>query len=751
MHKSCLIIAGLLSAFAAHAQPDPDGPQLPIPLLQSRLSVAKTDTARLNLLIHIALAFLDSAESRPALADTALRYLSRVGSSPVTYANRRLDGWYQLTTARAYRAGGQSKHDSAIRHVLLALDILQPFRLDWAKACVEAAFIYVDARNSHEDSLQIAYYKKAIPIFSAEREQKWLAYTLQYLGGATKDPREALTYQHQALDIYRSLPNPDLRPLYSALAGSYSEIGDPQNALQYSLKAVRQEDGRPHPDQTSVLTYNQAAYTFANQGDYKQAAFYYGRSLEMAIRFADTFAILVDASGLVRADLNIGRYDSALAVRRRISRAFRPQTTEEQITEAENFAAIFQKMDRLDSLKPYIGTLSKLDSRLSSNDYTRRKTLPALASYYNRTGNFPLAKEYSRDLIRIGRLNNSIAAISTGYQHLSTADSALGNYRLAMQEYQRYIHLRDSLRDTDNARQVAALNLQYETEKKDKDIQALKHNQQLSNLALHQAGLTRNFIIAGSALLLILLLVTINRYRIKQRSNRQLSSLLSEKDVLLTEKEWLLKEIHHRVKNNLQIGISLLNLQSYHIENEKAQSAIRQSRNRMYAMSLIHQRLYQADNLKTIDMRQYIAQLIESIGDSYASEKEIDFRLAVQPLELDVEHALPVGLILNETVTNSLKYAFPNRRKGCISVILDQTADRITLSIADDGVGAPAGFELHRDHSMGMQLIDILVQQLDGSIQIDNCGGLAITIEFPRPNTTLIPTSPHRRPALQDS
>jgi two-component sensor histidine kinase len=335
--------------------------------------------------------------------------------------------------------------------------------------------------------------------------------------------------------------------------------------------------------------------------------------------------------------------------------------------------------------------------------------------------------------MRLGRLLSLIQATSFAYRGLATADSAQGNYRLAMDEYQQYILLKDSMQNVNNKKQLASLNLQYQTEKKDKDIQSLNHQQQLSGIALHQASLTSNFIIAGAILLLILLAVAINRYCLKQRSNKQLNGLLTEKDLLLTEKEWLLREIHHRVKNNLQIGISLLNLQSYHIENEKAQSAIRQSRNRMYAMSLLHQRLYQTVDLKTIDMPRYLADLIECIGDSYASEKNIDFRLDCSPLELDVEHALPVGLILNETITNSLKYAFPDRKNGFITIGLGTAGDDIVLTIADDGVGMPPDLQLRPNPSMGMQLIDVLVRQLEGTLEMSNRGGLVVTIHFPIP------------------
>ncbi len=129
----------------------------------------------------------------------------------------------------------------------------------------------------------------------------------------------------------------------------------------------------------------------------------------------------------------------------------------------------------------------------------------------------------------------------------------------------------------------------------------------------------------------------------------ELQELNIAQNKLLDEKEWLLKEIHHRVKNNLQIAMSLLKSQSFYLENEKAVAAIRQSRNRMYAMSLIHQRLYQSDNLELIHMNRYIPELIDYIEDSYAGDRNIRFRMNIDPVKLDVAQARPYRLDLSST------------------------------------------------------------------------------------------------------
>ena len=260
-------------------------------------------------------------------------------------------------------------------------------------------------------------------------------------------------------------------------------------------------------------------------------------------------------------------------------------------------------------------------------------------------------------------------------------------------------------------------------------------------------GLDNEAMLVGVLLVFVLLAVCIDRYRIiKQSKDRlyqqqqaldhkvlELEHVHLSRNKLLAEKEVLLKEIHHRVKNSLQVAISLLNTQSHYLENEKAVSALRQSRNRMYAMSIIHQRLYQSDNLELIHMNRYIPELIRYIKESFAEDRQLHFRLHIDPVRLDVDQAVPIGLIINEAVTNSIKYAFPDRNDGVIDISLRDLRDKgLRLEIADDGIGLREDLGIKRVRSMGMELIDSLKLQLEGRMTISNKGGTAICIIFLR-------------------
>ena len=276
-----------------------------------------------------------------------------------------------------------------------------------------------------------------------------------------------------------------------------------------------------------------------------------------------------------------------------------------------------------------------------------------------------------------------------------------------------------------------------EKNSEDKNIQLLKEQGQLQQTNKPYKNVILYIFIIALAVLLILVGFSFCRYCIKCKKDKELKAKQDEIDRqniqlkhLGDEKEWLIKEIHHRVKNNLQIVISLLNTQSAYLQNEDALQAIQNSQHRMHAMSIIHQKLYQTENLSGIDMSWYIQELVNYLKDSFDTENKIKFNLEIQPIELDIAQAIPLGLIMNEAITNAIKYAFPDR-KGIIDIELKEIANlKNKLSIADNGVGLQPEFHnLERD-SLGMSLMMGLTEQLDGIFKINSERGVLITIEF---------------------
>ncbi len=203
----------------------------------------------------------------------------------------------------------------------------------------------------------------------------------------------------------------------------------------------------------------------------------------------------------------------------------------------------------------------------------------------------------------------------------------------------------------------------------------------------------------------------------------------------LREKEVLLREVHHRVKNNFQIIVSLLSLQARNIESDDTTRIFNDSINRIRAMALVHESLYRSSDISEIDFASYIRTISEEIFDNYASiDRRPEFRLDIDEIRLAVDQAIPCGLIVNELITNSLKYAFPaGSEPGRVMVSLKCCEnDTASLMVADDGVGMPEGFSAAQSQTLGIELVMLLAKQIQGSWAIDRAGGTAWSITFPR-------------------
>ncbi|MCE5213416.1 MAG: histidine kinase, partial [Methanobacterium sp.] len=199
----------------------------------------------------------------------------------------------------------------------------------------------------------------------------------------------------------------------------------------------------------------------------------------------------------------------------------------------------------------------------------------------------------------------------------------------------------------------------------------------------------------------------------------------------LTEKETLIKEIHHRVKNNLQIISSLLDLQEDYVkEDPSAVSVLEESKNRVISMAMIHEMIYQSEDLSHINFADYIRNLTSNLFQSYGAGFNITSELNVERICLNIETSIPLGLLITELVSNSLKYAFPEAKEGNITIELHQKNNIYELIIGDNGVGIPEEIDFNTESTLGLRLVPSLVHQLDGTIQLDRNQGTKYTIKF---------------------
>src|SRR5450432_3745095 len=308
--------------------------------------------------------------------------------------------------------------------------------------------------------------------------------------------------------------------------------------------------------------------------------------------------------------------------------------------------------------------------------------------------------------------------------NLAKIDSVNGNFENGFNHLMAYNNFHDSIMRKLATRDVAEMRERFESDKKDNNIKILNQQSQIQQIELKRDQLTRNVTIAGAAVLFLFLCYLYYQFRSKQKTNRKLEHLVDEK-------EFLLKEIHHRVKNNLQIVISLLNTQSKFLNNEEAIAAISESRHRMQAMSLIHQKLYQSENAAFVAMPTYIRELVDYLDMSFNVGQRIRFELEIDPIDLDISQAIPVGLILNEAVTNCIKHAFKDRPNGIIRIAMKDLMDELVfLEISDNGKGLPPDFDFTTSQSLGIRLIRGLIEQIGGELNFSDRDGCRIATTF---------------------
>ncbi|WP_031527254.1 tetratricopeptide repeat-containing sensor histidine kinase [Dyadobacter crusticola] len=323
-------------------------------------------------------------------------------------------------------------------------------------------------------------------------------------------------------------------------------------------------------------------------------------------------------------------------------------------------------------------------------------------------------------------------------RYLYRALNKMNSYKDALEAYTRYIEIRDSLRVLENVRQIGEMQEQYEAGKKD---------QQISTLGEINKVKTRETIwaLTGLSVFLLLSVFMLFQYRTISRANQELESNNAKINEQAEKLKVLMKELHHRVKNNLQTVSSLLSLQSSRLTDDDARSSMQAGQQRIEAMSLIHKSLYRQDAVNLVDMKEYMGNLIDSVMQSFGvAPADLDLRVEVSVMEIDIDIAMPAGLIVNEWVTNYFKYAYKTTTEPRLSVILESQMESrmepriestgvLFLQIVDNGPGMSLEKWKKPSGSFGMKLVQVLARQLDAKCRVDVSGGTTFIMEIPTP------------------
>jgi len=378
----------------------------------------------------------------------------------------------------------------------------------------------------------------------------------------------------------------------------------------------------------------------------------------------------------------------------------------------EGMGRIFLSKEQIDSAQYYLNKCYDL-RRKSGSDREIYITEHRLGQLEYLKNNFSKASQYFQNSLKIAqqqRETEKIAEISMDYSRSLRSQE---KYSKSLEMAYLHIESRDSLLNTEIASQVEEINTRYQTEKREQEIALLNINNDLKESQL-KSSRSIIFILGLGILLLSALLYRLFHLKRKVQKSEQ-------------EKDTLLREIHHRVKNNLQVISALLTLQSKHVNDDIAFEALQEGQGRVQSMALIHQDLYQHDNLKGVNTKDYFEKLIENLIDTYKTdERNIKLHCNIQPILLDVDTMIPLGLLVNELTSNSLKHAFTNMVSGNISINLREISGQLHVSVKDDGLGAdPIQLE---NNSFGYSLIKSFARRLDAELVVGNHNGLQVAL-----------------------
>jgi two-component sensor histidine kinase len=534
------------------------------------------------------------------------------------------------------------------------------------------------------------------------------------------------------LGKYKSIGFAQLHYTYNLLSSVYNFQGNYNTALHYALLTI--ESMKSTQDTAGIFNfYSHLANLYDELGKENESGENFSLAFNRVLENPIDFYSIRTAGLYTRVLIKQHKMQQALAFITGFAKKYPPVDGYGKASLACTLAWCYECNGNPVKSEKYILDMVHLEYFLLKDNEISEEVEYALGRYFLNNKEFLKASfHFNRALAEASYVNAAYRKRDV-YLMLFKTDSSLKNYLSAIRNLNRYRLLSDSIFTIVKNWQMQEVQVKYETEKKDQDlifkdknIRLLTEQSQLQLANLRTEKNTRNMVLVCTGLLILLLGLGYNRYKLKQKNNMQLQHLLDEK-------EWLVKEIHHRVKNNFHTVIGLLATQSAYLKNEEAIGAMAESQQRIQAMSLIHQKLYQSENMSRIDMADYIHELVDYLKDSLLTVRRIQFHFKLDRISLGVNHAVPIGLILNEAITNAIKYAFPQNRNGNISISLtrDKTDEPcLLLIVRDDGRGLPATFDENISTTMGMHLMKGLVRDIDGHFTICSSGGTTIKIIF---------------------
>ncbi|MFZ6009276.1 MAG: tetratricopeptide repeat-containing sensor histidine kinase, partial [Bacteroidota bacterium] len=531
---------------------------------------------------------------------------------------------------------GQSKADS-LRNLIAH----SKAKGDSENAAYNLSYLgYFFFTEKQYDSALLYYYQ-----FLHDRPQDskvlWLGSALNGIGACysqTGLPDSAVSYYSQALDIFEQIRDTiQAIEVETNLAIIYKDIGLYDKALESSFDVLSKlENG--HPGRALASCYSTIAFSYEKTGDLKGALEYHRKALEIRQKIAYRKGEALSYNNIGETFKALGLYDSALT---NLEISLR---IKDELGDTKGSASTLNNIGDLHFDRGDIGLAERyfvesLKLKRETNDRLGQVvTLNNLGRLKLKQNFLSDADRYLSAAEKLARETVSLELLRENLELAIELHKAKGNVERALGLAEELFLVKDSLLDAEKARSMRSLSIRYETEKKEQRIALLEQKDKVSNAKIEVKQTQVKALIVGLVMILLLALLALQYARMVKTNKKNV--------------EFLLRELHHRVKNNLQILSSVLSLQSHKLTNEHAIQAIRSTEGRINAMALIHKKLYNEEQNRNINIKEYITELIEYLVYTYGyHERDLKLSLKIEEIQVDVDKAIPLGLVLNELIS----------------------------------------------------------------------------------------------------
>jgi two-component system, sensor histidine kinase PdtaS len=566
----------------------------------------------------------------------------------------------------------------------------------------------------------IYFYKKSLAFERQAPNPELKASNLNAIASAfafLSRTDSCIYYYQNALNVYVSLKDTvNAAVIETNLSILFKNLALYDRSLEYAFTAIKKHE-QLGEWQSLGSAYSTVSLVYLKIRDYPNALKYGYKALETRKRIKYVKGEGLSYNNIGEIYLAMRDYDSALV---NLNKALKIKK------ESNDRKSLSNTLINLGIALFDLGRISQSEKHFQEalELKTEFRDLPGEAVCYNNLARIALHFEQSDKADQfLRRAEDLLKELDAPEVHRETLELRIqfseltGQSQLAVRHMRELMAVKDSILSDEKAESMNALQIRYETEKKEQQIMLLEEQAQLKSVELRAKQLMIYGLSAVASLLLVIAGLVFNNFRLARKGK--------------IKQELLNKELNHRVKNNLQLLASVLSLQSQELTEEAAVTLVKSNESRVNAMALIHRKLYYREESRTIDLREYVRELVDFLLYSFSYENEdIKLTFDLDEIQLDVDKAIPIGLILNEAISNSLKYAFHSQPDPAIEVKLKLGQSReLLLQVRDNGIGI-ASFSPDAGPSFGLKMMHLLTRELKGTLKIERDEGTVVTINI---------------------